>query len=185
MNETINSMLTRRSIRSYKTTQIAERDLNWILEAAIYAATSRNLQSWDFTVIQNNDMLKKLSKAAADTLRKMGDARSLEKANDPDFSPFYHAPTVIIVSGNDNRNARIDCANATQNMCVAANALGLGSCYLASFTQAFDDPAVAATLMKELGIPDGYKPQYAVSLGYANEKPATPERRRDVIHFVK
>ena len=92
MNETINSMLTRRSIRSYKPTQIAERDLNWILEAAIYAATSRNLQSWDFTVIQNKDMLKKLSKAAADTLRKMGDARSLEKANDPDFSPFYHAP---------------------------------------------------------------------------------------------
>lgn len=41
MNETINSMLTRRSIRSYKTTQIAERDLNWILEAAIYAATSQ------------------------------------------------------------------------------------------------------------------------------------------------
>lgn len=72
MNETINSMLTRRSIRSYKTTQIPERDLNWILEAAIYAATSRNLQSWDFTVIQNKDMLKKLSKAAADTLRKMG-----------------------------------------------------------------------------------------------------------------
>lgn len=89
------------------------------------------------------------------------------------------------VSGNDNRNARIDCANATQNMCVAANALGLGSCYLASFTQAFEDPAVAATLMKELGIPDGYKPQFAVSLGYADEKPATPERRRDVIHFVK
>ncbi len=185
MNETINAMLSRRSIRSYKPRQIPERELNWILEAAIYAATSRNLQSWDFTVIQNKDMLTKLRDAAADTLRKMGDARSLEKADDPDFSPFYHAPTVIIVSGNDNRNSRVDCANATQNMCVAATALGLGSCYLASFTQAFEDPAVAAALMKELGIPEGYKPQFAVSLGYANEQPATPERRRDVIHYVK
>lgn len=185
MNETINSMLSRRSIRSYKPQQIPERELNWILEAAIYAATSRNLQSWDFAVIQNRDMLKKLRDAAADTLRKIGDERSIEKANDPTFSPFYNAPTVIIVSGNDNRNARIDCANATQNMCVAATSLGLGSCYLASFTQAFDDPAVAAGLMKELGIPEGFKPQFAVALGYANEKPETPERRRDVIHYVK
>lgn len=185
MNETINSMLTRRSIRSYKPEQVPEPELQLILETAIYAATSRNLQSWDFTVIQNRDMLKKLSLAAANTLRKMGDARSLEKANDPDFSPFYHAPTVVIVSGNDYRNARIDCANATQNMCVAATSLGLGSCYLGSFTQAFEDPAVASTLMKELGIPEGYTPQFAVSLGYANEKPATPERRRDVIHFIK
>ena len=185
MNETINSILTRRSIRSYKPQQVPERELNWILEAAIYAATSRNLQSWDFTVIQNRDTLKKLRDAAANTLRKTGDARNLEKANDPDFSPFYNAPTVIIVSGNDNRNSRVDCANATENMCVAANSLGLGSCYLASFTQAFDDPAVAAVLLKELGIPEGYQPQFAVSLGYADEKPATPERRRDVIHFVK
>ena len=185
MNETISLMLSRRSIRAFKSQQIPDRDLNWILEAGIYAATSRNMQSWFLTAVQNQDLLKRLRDAACDTLLKSDNERDREKAKDPDFSPFYHAPTLIIVSGNDYRNARVDCANATQNMCVAAHSLGLGSCYLASFTMAFEDPDVAATLLKDLQIPDGYTPQFGVALGYAAENPQTPHRRRDVIRVIR
>ncbi len=64
MNETISAMLSRRSIRSYKTRQVSDRDLNWILEAGIYAATSRNMQSWYLTAVQNKDLLKRLRDAA-------------------------------------------------------------------------------------------------------------------------
>ena len=70
-------------------------------------------------------------------------------------------------------------------MCVAANSLGLGSCYLASFTMAFENPAVAAVLLRDLGIPEGYSPQFGVALGYADEQPETPQRRRDVIRILK
>lgn len=185
MNETISAMLSRRSIRSYKTRQVSDRDLNWILEAGIYAATSRNMQAWYLTAVQNQELLKRLRDAACETMLKSDNARNREKALDPDFSPFYNAPTLIIVSGNESRNARVDCANAAQNMCVAANSLGLGSCYLASFTMAFENPAVAATLLRDLGIPDGYFPQFGVALGYAAEHPDTPHRRRDVIRIIK
>ena len=185
MNETISAMLSRRSIRSYKTRQVSDRDLNWILEAGIYAATSRNMQSWYLTAVQNKDLLKRLRDAACDTMLKSDNERNREKALDPGFSPFYNAPTLIIVSGNESRNARVDCANATQNMCVAANSLGLGSCYLASFTMAFENPAVAAVLLRDLGIPEGYSPQFGVALGYADEQPEPPHRRRDVIRILK
>lgn len=185
MNETINSLLSRRSIRAYQTKQVSDSDLNLILEAGIQAATSRNMQSWYLTAVQNKELLKKLRDAACDTMRKSDNERNREKAADPNYSPFYNAPTLIIVSGNEYRNARIDCANAVQNMCVAAHSLGLGSCYLASFTMAFEDPDVASALLKDLGIPEGYSPQFGMALGYAAEQPEKPQRRRDVIRIIK
>ena len=185
MNETINNMLNRRSIRSFKAEQIPDDALNAILETGLYAATSRGREAWFLTAVQNPVMLKKIRDAACDTLAKAGDEKSLAKSKDPNFSPFYNAPTLIIVSGNDTPNTRIDCANASQNMCVAAKSLGLGSCYLASYTQAFMDPAVAAQLKKELGIPEEYHPQFGVAVGYANESPAKPKRNRSKMHIVK
>ena len=185
MNETINNLLNRRSIRSYKTEQITDDALNAILEAGIYAATSRGREAWFLTAVQNPALLKKIRDAACDTLRKAGDEKSLAKANDPAFSPFYNAPSLIIVSGNDTPNTRIDCANACQNMCVAAQSLGLGSCYLAGYTQAFQDPAVAAELKKALEIPEGFHPQFGVCVGYTDEKPAKPERDRTKVKVIK
>ncbi len=185
MNETINNMLNRRSIRSFKQEQISDAALNAILEAGIYAATSRGREAWFLTAVQNPIMLKKIRDAARDILRKAGDEKSLAKANDPNFCPFYNAPTLIIVSGNDTPNTRIDCANACQNMCVAAQSLGLGSCYLAGYTQAFQDPAVAATLKKALQIPEGFNPQFGVCVGYTDEKPIKPERDRTKVNIIK
>ncbi len=185
MNETINNLLNRRSIRSYKTKQIPNDALNAILEAGIYAATSRGKEAWFLTAVQNSSLLKKIRDAACDTLRKAGDAKSLTKADDPTFSPFYNAPTLIIVSGDDTPNTRIDCANACQNMCVAAHSLGLGSCYLAGYIQAFQDPVVAAKLKKALQIPESFHPQFGVCIGYTDEKPKKPERDRTKIKIIK
>ena len=50
---------------------------------------------------------------------------------------------------------------------------------------AFENPAVAAVLLRDLGIPEGYSPQFGVALGYADEQPETPHRRRDVIRILK
>ena len=185
MNETISNMIHRRSIRSYKTDQISDEALNAILEAGLYAATSRGREAWFLTAVQNPNLLNKICNAARDTLAKEGDDKSLAKAKDPNFSPFYNAPTLIIVSGNETPNTRIDCANACQNMCVAAYSLGLGSCYLAGYTIAFKDPVIAADLKQELGIPKEYTPQFGVAIGYANEQPALPQRNRNKMNIIK
>lgn len=187
MNQTITSILERRSIRAFKSEPVPEREINWILEAGLYAATSRNKQSWFFSVVTNQSILEKISRHTLETMRTSNIELYKIKAQDPNFSPFYKAPTVIFLSGPDaESSAGIDCANAAQNMCVAAYSLGLGSCYLRSFRQAFENPAVAAEFNKALGLPDGYSTIYAVALGYANEPhPSTPHRNRDVIRYIK
>jgi len=187
MNPTISNILNRRSIRAYKRDQVPDAYLAAILDAGLHAATARNLQPWHFTVIQDQRIINKINDAAKETMRKSNDALYLSKVDDPDFTLFYHAPTIVIVSGNPEAPyATVDCANATQNMCVAAHSFGLGSCYIASFTRAFYDKSVAKALKKELGIPDTHSPCFAVSLGYIDgDLPEIKVRRHDVINYIR
>lgn len=187
MNQTINSILERRSIRAFKPQPVPEREINWVLEAGLYAATSRNRQPWFFSVVTRKATFDKITKGTLETMRTANIEQYKTKAQDPHFSPFYNAPAVIFLSGkNSEPSAGIDCANAAQNMCVAAYSLGLGSCYLRSFRQAFENPALAAELNKELELPEGYSVIYAVALGYTDEiHPTTPHRNRDVIRYIK
>ena len=187
MNQTITSILGRRSIRAFKRDPVPEREINWILEAGLYAATSRNRQPWFFSVVTNRSVFSKITRGALETMRTTNIEQYKIKAQDLNFSPFYNAPTVIFLSGSDDEaSASIDCANAAQNMCVAAYSLGLGSCYLRSFRQAFTSPELAAELNKDLGLPEGYSTIFAVALGYADEThPNTPHRNRDVVRYIK
>ena len=58
MNQTIEDLKTRRSIRKFKDEQISDEDLNTILEAGTYAPTGRGAQSPKIVVIQNSDTIK-------------------------------------------------------------------------------------------------------------------------------
>ena len=60
MNETIQSILNRRSIRDFKEEQISDEDLNIILECGRYAPSGMNRQSYAFVAIQNEDMMHEL-----------------------------------------------------------------------------------------------------------------------------
>lgn len=61
MNQTIESIVKRRSIRSYKEEQLQEEDLQEILKAGLYAPSANNHQLWHFTVVQNKKMLRELN----------------------------------------------------------------------------------------------------------------------------
>ncbi len=185
MNETINCLLTRRSIRAYKPDQISDDDLQLLLDCGINAASGMNAQPWRFTVVQCQKCLGDITKACADILSKSPNEGMAARAKDPNFSPFYKAPTLIIISANDSALAKADCANAAENLCVAAHALGLGSCYIVMFTMAFSGPDGPA-LLEKLGIPEGFTPAYAVAVGYAaGAEPASPPKNKNVVNYVK
>lgn len=61
MNEVLNVIKNRRSIRKYLPTQIKEEDLNMIIESDVYAPSAHNDQPWHFTVIQNKNLIQKIS----------------------------------------------------------------------------------------------------------------------------
>ncbi|MGA7642602.1 MAG: nitroreductase family protein, partial [Syntrophobacteraceae bacterium] len=112
MNETIKTLLERRSIRKFGLGQIKEEELNAILDAGMYAPSGANQQSALFVVIQDKDTLKKLSAMNAAVLGK-------------DFDPYYGAPTVILVFADKGKITPVEDASlALGNMFNAAASLG-------------------------------------------------------------
>ena len=186
MNETINTILTRRSMRSYEPTPVPREMIELILQCGQYAPSGTNRQSWHFTVVTNRALLNKISAENKKVLLQSPDEALRARGLDPDFDSFRGAPMAIIVSGDPAvRYSMADCANAVENMALAATSLGLGSCYLASFKLAMEQPE-GAHLLQELKIPEGYFPVFALSLGYGNEVlgPRQP-RKENAITFIE
>lgn len=125
--DTLSVIKNRRSIRNFKTDQIAEKDLQAVLEAGLYAPSARNEQPWHFTVIQKRSLLDQLTKLAKEALNHT-DLDFLQRIlQDADFDFFYHAPTVVIISGDKNAmSPHASCAAAAENILIAAESIGLG-----------------------------------------------------------
>ena len=185
MNETIEVIKRRRSIRRYKPEQIPDAYLHEILECALLAPNARNQQKWHFTVIQNKEMLNKMASLMKESMLNSGIAFLAERAKDPNFNPFGGAPTVILITADKTaRFAEIDCALAAENILIAAESLGLGSLIMTS-TELLFKPEKGRELKKELGVPEGYEHVCVVALGYKDESPPAKPRRKDVITYIK
>ena len=186
MNETIHTILTRRSIRSYESKPVERDKIDLILQCGQFAPSGMNRQPWHFTVVTNRKLLDKISNENRKVLLQSQDEGARTRAMDPNFDSFRGAPVAIIVSGDQTgRNTMADCANAVENMALAATSLGLGSCYIASFKIAMEQPE-GAFLLEELKIPEGYFPMFALALGYGNEVlgPRQP-RKEHAITFIE
>jgi Nitroreductase len=186
MNETLQVIHSRRSIRAYKAEQISAAELQQIMDAAIMAPSAANLQKWHFTVIQNQDLLDRMVGDIVEAFKKTGNKPLIARVSDPAYHTFYHAPTVVIVSGEaDYPYAPNDCAAAAENILLAAESLNIGSCWIASVLSLFTSDQ-GDKHKKELGIPDDYKPICSIALGYkAEENPAIPPREKGVIHYIR
>ena len=177
MNATLHTIMNRRSVRNFTQEQIRESDLKMLLDAGLQAATAMNRRSWQFTVVQDSSLLDQISQAVGQVMKQTEVPSLVERASQSSFSCFHHAPTVIFLSSDKSVYSLADCANAAQNMCLAATALDLGSCYVASFAQAFTVPAGKA-LLPLFNLPEGDEPIFSVALGYVNG-PLPPVKPRE------
>jgi nitroreductase len=176
----------RRSIRSFKTEQIKDSELDIIIKAAKFAPSAMNQQLWHFTVVQNKEILAKINSVTKKVFEKSGIQRFEERAKTDDFSPFYHAPTYIIVSIDEKAIApQAEGALALGNAFLAAEALGIGSCWIHAVNYLYTT-VEGKELFKELGIPEGYAPIGSGAFGYAaHQKPDPFPRREGNVNIIK
>jgi len=169
MNETIKTLLERRSIRKFKPEQIKEEELNAVLEAGKYAPSGGNRQSALFVVVQDEETLKKLSAMNAAVLGK-------------DMDPYYGAPTVVLVFADGSTPTPVeDGSVALDNMFNAAASLGLGSCWVHRTRQMFESDE-GKDFLKKWGVTGDYIGVGSCILGYPDEHPqASPRKDKFVI----
>jgi nitroreductase len=180
------TILNRRSIRAYKQEQIRDEELNTILEAGVFAPSAINEQPWQITAVQNAELLHRINEACRTIVLKTGNKIFAERAKSPEFSIFYNAPTLIIVLGYEKAIApQVDCALALENMFLAAESLGIGSCWINAVIQLSSDEEGSA-IIKGLGIPEGYKIYCAGSFGYkAAGSPEAAPRKENMVNIVR
>ncbi|WP_411680239.1 nitroreductase family protein [Clostridium thailandense] len=184
MNEVLNAIKNRRSVRAYLPTQIKQEDLDLIIESGIYAPSGHNDQPWHFTVIQNKEIIQHISDKSKELMTKSQIDWIKNIGLNSKMNLAYDAPTLIIVSGNKNAlSPKVDCSAAIQNMLLAAESLNIGSVWIGLITFFFK----LEDEIKKLGIPDGYEPYYGVALGYKllNKELTAPKRNLNVVNYIR
>lgn len=172
--ELLEGLLTRRSVRKYENKPIPKDVLEQIIKAGEFAPFAHNTQPWEFLVIQDKDVLKHFRHMQRSAL----------------FAE--NAAAVILVCGREDISFHrekegwsyidIDCSAATENILLAAHALGLGACWCGASPMS----GPIASLKEFFSLPENVKPFSIVVLGYPAETPKQPERHNpERIHWEK
>lgn len=187
MNSVVRNILERRSARSYDESKpVAENDLMTILKAGAYAPSAKNAQAWHFTAVCNRDKLLQLNDAVKVQMGQSDVARNVARSKDGAYNFYYHAPVLIIVSVSDSAlYPREDAACALENMFLAAESLGLGSCWINQLGNGMSETPCVRAVLDELGVPAGNKVYGAASIGYADKTSPMKDRAAGVVNIVR
>ncbi len=177
-NIVLKTILERRTIRFYKDEQITDEQLSAILEAAVWAPSGRNGQPCHIRVLQDKKALEALN---VDFKNKVGwDTPAYTNYN---ISPVYqNAPTLIFLFAEGN--SAMDGGIMTENICIAAKSMGLGTCIIASVGGLMNEPE-GNVWKKRMNIPEDYKFLIAIAVGIPDEDPAPKPRAEGRVEIFK
>lgn len=173
--ELMEAIKGRRSIRKYKQTPVSDEDLNYILEAARWAPSWANTQCFEFIMVRDPELKKRL----ADTL----------PGGNPALAAFSQAPVIVVACAQKQKSGffkgipatekgdwlLFDTGLALQNLTLAAYAIGLGTVHVGFF----DAPRVKEIL----SVPDSVEVVELILLGVPDEQ-GRPSKRRAIAEFV-
>ena len=171
MNEIIQNMITRRSIKKYKPDRVPREMLDQILKAGTYAACGMGRQSPIIIAVTDKTVRDDLSALNAKIMGASGD-------------PFYGAPAVLIVLADKSIPTHVyDGSLVMGNLMNAAHALGLGSCWTHRAKETFELPEGKA-LLNKLGITGDYEGIGNCIVGYPAEKKEAKPRKENYIYYI-
>ncbi|MCC7551333.1 MAG: nitroreductase family protein [Methanobacterium sp.] len=183
MNQVLETIKNRRSVRRYQDDQIKDEELDDILESAIYAPTGHNNQPWHFTIIQDKGLINQINEGANEVMRGMDIEWIAQMGKTENLHIFHRAPTIIMVSARKDALTPLpDCSAAVQNMLLAAESMNIGSCWIGLAKLYF----LNEENMKKFNIPEGYEVHFGVSLGYkVRENPNPLPRNKNVFTYFR
>lgn len=167
MNETVlETLRTRRSVKSYENRPVAENQLKAALEAATYAPTGRNSQSPTLVVVQDKDTIAQLSRMNAQIMGTESD-------------PFYGAPVVVVIFGDPDCHTWMeDACLVAGNLMNGAHASGLGSCWIHRARPMFESEEGKA-LMKKWSLKENLIGVANIIMGYQKDQPKPRVPRKE------
>ena len=160
--EVLEAIRTRRSIRKYERRPVPEESVRKILEAGRWAPSASNAQPWNFIVLRDEGVRNEVAQAA------------------PYGKFLAEAPLgiAVVIDPAASTHPVEDGAIATQNMILAAHALGLGTCWIGSYGSAHEE-----RVKEILGIPKGKRLLSIISVGFPAESQKSARRELGELAF--
>jgi nitroreductase len=189
VNDVIETIKKRRSVRAYEDKPVPRDVLNAVIEAGNEAPSAMNSQPWRFVVVEDREAKRMLLAAALPQAKKVVETvkdvdperyEAIKKryADLPD-PVYYSAPAIVFVIGNGWYAAH-SCPLACENMLLAAYSLGLGSCWVGFGAMVTDDPKVRSLLELE----DGDSIFGPILLGYPKGQPPRPPKKGPEVKWL-
>ena len=173
MNNNLDFILNRKSIKKYKDTMVSTNDLDKIIECGKYAPSGMNKQSAIILAVTNKEMRDKLSKLNA---KIMGNEN---------IDPFYNAPVVLVVLADKDVPTYIyDGSVVMENLLLAAHTLGLGACWIHRAKEMFETEE-GKSILNSLGINGNYEGIGNCIIGYPDMDPVDKPRKDNYVYYIK
>lgn len=168
--DVISTIMARRSVRNYLETPVEHSKLEQVAICGVNAPSAVNQQKWAVRIVESKEWIDGVNAIA---IEKSGRAM------------FFNAPNVIVVAQPNERSTVFDSALLCENMVIAAQSLGLGTCYLGGPVPMFLNTPELKPYLDELNIPAGYQIEIMISIGYPAEQPDARPRDLSKIEYIK
>jgi nitroreductase len=178
----IDAIMARRSIRQYKETPVPRELLQKIAECGVNAPNAMNKQEWEVRILDDANYMNEVTELMKQEMPQFvnSDAPGFRNA-------FRNAMALIAVACPDDELGMtlINVGLMGENMCLAAQELGLGTCIMAAPSIFMNSSASAKPYLDKLGFTPGYKLRYFLAVGYPNETPTAKPRDLGKIKVVE
>ncbi len=170
-------IMSRRSIRKYKDTPVEREKLEEIVKCGINAPSGMNNQPWQVRVVDNPEYINGITEIFVKQNPNMANQEGFKNM-------FRNAPAVIFVASPIDGSGQLDCGMLGENIMLAAQSLGLGTCCLGGPIAFMKNSEEALPYLSKLQIPSDYSLLYAIAVGYPDESPEAKPRDENKVMFI-
>ena len=179
LNPVLSNMMARRSVRKYLDKPVEHEKLEMIVRVGINAPSGMNRQPWIVRVVEDQQLIADVTE-----VYKRNNPEQVKR--DKDFkNMFRNAPNLICVCTPAEGGGELDAGLLGENMMLAAQAMGLGTCCLGGPVRFLNANADARFFLDRLDIPEGYKLNYILAIGYPDEQPEAKPRDASKVKYIK
>ena len=178
-NEVISNIMARRSVRQYLDQPVEHEKLVAVVRAGINAPSGMNRQPWIIRVVEDQQLINDVTEVF-----KRENPEQVKR--DPHFkNMFRNAPNLICVCTPAKGGGELDAGLLGENMMLAAQSLGLGTFCLAGPVRFLLANEQCKFFIDRLDIPEDYKLNYIIAIGYPDEQPDAKPRDESKVKYIK
>ena len=179
VNPVLSCIMARRSVRKYLDKPVEHEKLETIVRAGINAPSGMNRQPWIVRVVESQQLIADVTE-----VYKQENAEQVKR--DKDFkNMFRNAPNFICVCTPAKGGGELDAGLLGENMMLAAQSLGLGTCCLGGPVRFLKANEKCKFFMDRLDIPSDYQLNYIIAVGYPDEQPEAKPRDASKVKYIK